>query len=151
MLCVKYGKNRLHGFRGDVVWKCWRRTDDDEWTTNGRRMPAYTVSSPMSLRLWWANKKANYHNYWPLSAIYSASFSMKRRFYNCENVGHKMFLCERQSFTWLELRNNMITTIIFYSVSIFCRKHAHDKLHLKPINAVISCVWIHFNVGEFIM
>ena len=26
MLRVKYGKNRLHGFRGDIVWKCWRRT-----------------------------------------------------------------------------------------------------------------------------
>ena len=24
---VKYFKNQLHGFRGDVVWKCWRTTD----------------------------------------------------------------------------------------------------------------------------
>ena len=47
MLYVKFGKNRLHGFRRDVVWKCWR-------TTDGRRMPAYTISSPMSLRLRWA-------------------------------------------------------------------------------------------------
>ena len=29
MLYVKYGKNRLHGFRGDVVWKCWRTTTTD--------------------------------------------------------------------------------------------------------------------------
>ena len=31
MLYVKYGENQLHGFRGDVVWKCWQwwRTDDD--------------------------------------------------------------------------------------------------------------------------
>ena len=49
MLYVKYGKKRLHGFRGDV-WKCWRRTT----TTVGRRMSAYTMSSPMSLRLRWA-------------------------------------------------------------------------------------------------
>ena len=51
MLYVKFGKNQLHGFRGDVVWKCW-------WTTggqmDGRQMPAYTISSRMSLRLKWA-------------------------------------------------------------------------------------------------
>ena len=51
MLYVKYGENRLHGFRGDVVWKCWRRTT----TTDGRRMPAYTISSP-SPQVRWANK-----------------------------------------------------------------------------------------------
>ena len=40
MLHVKFGKNWLHGFRGDVIWKCWwRRT---------------TISSPMSLQLRWA-------------------------------------------------------------------------------------------------
>ena len=49
MLYVKSGKNRLHGFRGDVVWKCWRTK------MNGWRMPAYTISSPMSLWLRWAN------------------------------------------------------------------------------------------------
>ena len=47
MLYVKYGKNRLHGFRGDLIWKCWRMTDT--W-----RMPAYNTSSPMSLLLRWA-------------------------------------------------------------------------------------------------
>ena len=46
MLNVKYGKNWLHGFRGDAVWKCWRR-----W----RWMPAYTISSPMCRR--WAKKE----------------------------------------------------------------------------------------------
>ena len=45
MLYVKYGENRLNGFRGDVIWKCWRR---------GWQMPAYTISSPMSLWLRWA-------------------------------------------------------------------------------------------------
>ena len=25
----EYGKNRLNGFRGDVVWKCWRRRTTD--------------------------------------------------------------------------------------------------------------------------
>ena len=55
MLYVTYGKNRLHGFRGEVVWKCWR-TDDR------RRMPAYTISSPMSLRLRWANNNNNKNN-----------------------------------------------------------------------------------------
>ena len=24
MLYVKFGKNRTHGFRGDVIWKCWQ-------------------------------------------------------------------------------------------------------------------------------
>ena len=50
VLYVKFGKNRLHGFREDVVWKCWR-------TTDGRWMPAYTISSPMALRLRWAKKR----------------------------------------------------------------------------------------------
>ena len=49
MLYVKYGENRLQGFRGNVVWKCWWRT-----MTTDRRMPTYTVSSPMSLWLRWA-------------------------------------------------------------------------------------------------
>ena len=53
MLYVKSGKNRLHGFR-DVVWKCWRTTDGRR--TDGRQMLAYTISSPMSLRLRWAKK-----------------------------------------------------------------------------------------------
>ena len=38
MLYVKSGMNGLHGFRGDVVWKYWQ-------TTDGRQMPAYTISS----------------------------------------------------------------------------------------------------------
>ena len=33
---------------GEVVWKCWR------WMTDGRQMPANTISSPMSLWLRWA-------------------------------------------------------------------------------------------------
>ena len=45
MLYVKFAKNRLHGFRGDVIWECWpRRTD-------GKRMPAYTIISHTSLPL----------------------------------------------------------------------------------------------------
>ena len=35
------------GFRGDVVWRSWQ-------TTDGQRMPTYTISSPMSLWLRWA-------------------------------------------------------------------------------------------------
>ena len=42
MLYVEYGKNQLHSFRGEVVWKYWRRTER-HW------MPAYTISSPMEL------------------------------------------------------------------------------------------------------
>ena len=58
MLYVKYGNNRLHGFRRDVVWKNWqtdgRRTDNGCLPNN-----TYTVSSPMSLRLRWAK---NWHS-----------------------------------------------------------------------------------------
>ena len=36
------------GFRGKDVWKCLR--------TDGRRCDWYTISSPMSFRLRWANK-----------------------------------------------------------------------------------------------
>ena len=45
--CVKCGKNRFHGLRGNVIWKCWRWTDDEFQTV-------YTTSSPMSRRLRWA-------------------------------------------------------------------------------------------------
>ena len=51
MLYVKFGKNPLHGFRGDVVWKCWR--------TDGRR----TTDACLYYKLWlrWANKKKELH------------------------------------------------------------------------------------------
>ena len=39
-----------------------RRTDDGR--TDGRRMPAYTISSHMSLRLRWANKPISYALKW---------------------------------------------------------------------------------------
>ena len=52
---MKYGKNRLHGFRGEVVWKCW--WTDDGRSDDGRRMPAYNISWPMNLRLRWAKQK----------------------------------------------------------------------------------------------
>ena len=42
-------RSDFHCFSGDVVWKCW-------WT-DGWRTPAYTVSSPMSLRLRWAKNQ----------------------------------------------------------------------------------------------
>ena len=47
--CYRWNIERI-GFTAseEVVWKCWR-------TTDGWRMPAYTISSPMSLRLRWAN------------------------------------------------------------------------------------------------
>ena len=56
---VKYGENRLHVVRGDVVWKCWRRRwTDGRRRTERRRMPAYTISSPVSLGLRSAKKLA---------------------------------------------------------------------------------------------
>ena len=45
MLYVKFGKNRLSEEMS------FENVDDD-----GGRMPAYTISSPMNLRLTWANK-----------------------------------------------------------------------------------------------
>ena len=42
-LRMKFGFNCPRGFRGEDVWKCWRRR-----TT-------YPISSPMTLRLRWAN------------------------------------------------------------------------------------------------
>ena len=42
---VQYGKNRTHSFRGDVFKNVDGRTIDR------RRMPVYTMSSPMSRRL----------------------------------------------------------------------------------------------------
>ena len=53
-LHMKYEFNWPSSFRGEDVWKCWRTTDDGR--TEGRRSHWYTISSPMSLRLRWANK-----------------------------------------------------------------------------------------------
>ena len=55
MLYVKYGKTQLHGFRGDVILG---NVDDDRWTDR-QRMPAYTVSSTMSLQLRWAKNEGS--------------------------------------------------------------------------------------------
>ena len=44
MLYVKYGKNQLHGFR-ESEKKSFENVDG--WTGDGRRMPAYTISSPI--------------------------------------------------------------------------------------------------------
>ena len=38
-----------------MLKECGRRTTD-RWTTDGRRRPTYPISSPVSLRLRWANK-----------------------------------------------------------------------------------------------
>ena len=52
-LHIKYEFNWPSSFRGEDVWKCWWATDG--WTDKGRRSHWYTFSSPMSLRLRWAN------------------------------------------------------------------------------------------------
>ena len=48
MLYVKFGKNWLHGFRGDVVWKCW-------WTTDGPKVSS-CQQQDSELRLRWAHR-----------------------------------------------------------------------------------------------
>ena len=45
---MKFEFNWPSGFRGEDVWKCWR--------TERRRSDWYTISSPLSLRLRWANE-----------------------------------------------------------------------------------------------
>ena len=44
MIYVKFGNNRLNGFREDVIWKCWR-------ADGRRRMPAYTISDKLTYEL----------------------------------------------------------------------------------------------------
>ena len=46
---TKFEFNWPCGFRGEDVWNCWQ-------TDAGRRSDWYIISSPMSLRLRWANK-----------------------------------------------------------------------------------------------
>ena len=50
-------------FEEKMFKECGRRrtTDDD-----GRRRPTYTISSPMSLRLRWANKRCIFFFFWHL-------------------------------------------------------------------------------------
>ena len=40
--------------------------DDGQWRMDRRRMPAYTISSPMSLRLRWAKKTDKRHKTFPI-------------------------------------------------------------------------------------
>ena len=47
------------GFMASEEMSFENARSDDGRTTDGRRMPAHTISSPMSLRLMWA-KKSNY-------------------------------------------------------------------------------------------
>ena len=51
MLLIKFHFNWPTGCRDIHVWKC-ERTDG---RTHGRRLDRYTISSPLSLRLRWAN------------------------------------------------------------------------------------------------
>ena len=51
MVHIKFDQDRPTSFRNILLWNCGRTTDDD-----GRRMPAYPISSPVSLRLRWAKK-----------------------------------------------------------------------------------------------
>ena len=64
MLYVKYGRTR----------RSWRlkmlTTTDDGRTTDGRRMPGYTISSSMSLRLRWA-KMYTHINVWKRIKVYA--------------------------------------------------------------------------------
>ena len=97
MLYMKFGKNWLHGFRGDVVWKCWRTT------TDGRRMPAYIISSPMSLRLRWAK---NLSILFFSLTIYLATLKVYIKF---------------EEKIWLERKKNgqikgMINRILFHTI-----------------------------------
>ena len=62
-LHMKYEFNWPSSFRGEDVWKCWRTTDDRRRTDDGRRSHWYTISSPMSLRLRWANNKDQFQMY----------------------------------------------------------------------------------------
>ena len=56
MLLIKFGSDRPIGLRDIHVWKC-EQTDAG---TDGRRLDWYTISSPLSLRLRWANEHENY-------------------------------------------------------------------------------------------
>ena len=42
MLYVKFGNNRLHGFRGDFVWKCEQIEIFDGRTTDARLYYKFT-------------------------------------------------------------------------------------------------------------
>ena len=59
MVHIKFDQDRPASFRNILLWNCGRTTTDDDdgrRTTDddGRRMPAYPISSPVSLRLRWA-------------------------------------------------------------------------------------------------
>ena len=67
MLYVEYGKNRLHGFRGEVIWKCWRRTTD--------ACLYYKLTSPKAQR-WAKNRKTTrVANTW---VVYRVTLSLRR-------------------------------------------------------------------------
>ena len=118
-----YIESRLHGFRGDVDWRCWRRTTTTTPTDDGR-VPAYTISSHMRLRLRWAknvqflwNKKLLKGNK-NLYAINSSAFKKREK----EQSALVLYKCIFQ----------MYTKMCFYGILCFVlEKYALSNIILK--------------------
>ena len=147
MLCVKYGENGFHGFRGDVVWKCWRPMDDDDGRTDDGCF-AYNISSSMSLQLKWAKNNVDFFLYGQNGLLYGNEIYMTTIRYlssiNLENficlakICVKLCLIEHTHHSWPKARQWRFH-IAFHSVTIhlmssqitFCQvKETDDQVAL---------------------
>ena len=52
MLFVKFGNNRLHRFRGDVVWKCWQTDEAGRRATDACLYYKLTFGSDELIKVW---------------------------------------------------------------------------------------------------
>ena len=129
MLYVKFGKNRLRGIRGDVVWKCWRTL-----TTDGRRMPAYAISSPISLRYKFTFGKSS-----P-----TMSLRLRRTNYTARETRSRLPLCVRCLWVYLICFQCKIE---FYLTewppkAVFSRWQSHEwKYHFKACVHEWNEIW----------
>ena len=108
-LHMKFEFNWPSGFRGEDVWKSWRM----DWRqTDVRRSHWYTISSPMSLRLRWANNSCNgcipslllTKHETIFCPLYSTSFVLYCTFhYRCLSLNHRRIL--RYDTELLDSRN----------------------------------------------
>ena len=84
-LHIKFGFDRASGFWEEDVWALW--TDDGRTTDDVRRTPdhGYTISSPMSLRLRWANKFIfKKSKNWPLKPSYVVPLNIPEDQWSCK-------------------------------------------------------------------
>ena len=107
--------------RGDVVWKCWHQ------------MPAWTISSPMSLWLRWANKSSFLLFFFnsKTSSFKETSSRISKDIivtFNIQNYSH--LLC-RHASSWFRSSHVLVTPCTYWGLhSLHAMKTHHQVKRL---------------------